>query len=40
MKQLFQYMTAFVLLFTASAAPVFAEQNCKWTWRRRLECFW
>src|SRR5437588_5258228 len=29
MKQLFQYMTAFVLLFTASAAPVFAEQNCK-----------
>ena len=29
MKQLFQYMTAFVLLFMASAAPVFAEQNCK-----------
>src|SRR5438132_11511106 len=29
MKQLCQCMTAFVLLFTASAAPVFAEQNCK-----------
>src|SRR5438445_9436070 len=29
MKQLFQYMTAFVLLFTASTAPVFADQSCK-----------
>ena len=29
MKKLFRYMTACVLLFTASAVPVFAEQSCK-----------